>query len=63
MDKFPNCHKVDIKFTLSSLKNNTLENTLFHNKFTDKIEYGTIDNRLIPNDTEEEITMIYDKRI
>ena len=63
MDKFPNCHKVDIKFTLSSLKNNTLENTLFHNKFTDKVEYGTIDNRLIPNDTEEEITMIYDKKI
>ena len=63
IEKYPDCNMVNIKFTLSSLKNNVLENTLFHNKFTDKIEFGKIDNRLIPNNTEEEITMVYDKRI
>ena len=62
-EKYPNCDMVKVKFTLSSFKNNILENTLFHNKFTDKIEFGDVDNRLIPNNSEEEITMIYDKNI
>ena len=63
LEKYPNCDMVKIKFTLSSFKNNILENTLFHNKFTDKIEFGEVNNRLIPDNCEEEITMIYDKNI